>query len=107
MLYMMSSKKLKHNKKKISPDIILNGLKKLPDIESWKYKKGVADEGRHVGPYAEDVRAAFGEEAAPGGKTIDMISMIGISMAAIKGLSKQVDRIARQVKNTEVCRHGI
>lgn len=100
-----SSKKFKHNKEKISGEIVLKGLKKLP-IEKWDYKKGVADEGRHIGAYAEDFKKEFG---VGDGKTISVVDAVGVSMAAIKGLSKQVDRIERQVKiNTaEVCRHGI
>ena len=98
--YMMSSKKLKHNKEKVSAEIILKGLKKLP-VEKWDYKKGVADEGKHIGAYAEDFSKEFG---LGDGKTINMIDAIGVSMAAIKGLSRQVDRIERSMKPE--ARHG-
>lgn len=92
--YFMSSKKLKHNKEKVSAEIILNGLKKLP-VEKWDYKKGVADEGKHIGAYAEDFQKEFG---VGDGKTISVIDAVGVSMAAIKGLSRQVDRIERNMK---------
>ena len=73
-------------------------MKDLP-VESWKYKKGVADEGEHVGAYAEDVQKSFGDKAAPGGKAIDMISMHGITLSAVKGLSKQVEKLENKVAN--------
>ena len=59
-------------------------------VESWKYKKGIADEGDHIGPYAEDVQREFGDRVAPGGKVIDMISMIGVNLAALQALDSKV-----------------
>ena len=38
----------------------------------------------------------MGETAAPGGKQIDLISMNGISMAAIAALDKKVGRLERR-----------
>lgn len=90
---MMSSKKLKTQKKPIAS--ALEGLRGVP-VESWKYKEGVADEGRHVGAYAEDVNREFGDKAAPGGKMIDVISMLGINTAAIKELDAKVSRLEKR-----------
>lgn len=84
-----SSKKVKTAKRKTGA--VLRGVRNL-DIEDWKYKKGVADEGRHTGPYAEDVRREFGDQAAPGGKVLDMISMQGIMLKAIQELADKVDQ---------------
>jgi hypothetical protein len=85
-----SSKKLKTNK---SPaQAALKGVRNL-DVENWKYKDGVADSGEHVGPYAEDVQREFGDKAAPGGKTLDMISMQGIMLKAIQELDQKVDNM--------------
>lgn len=86
-----SSKKLKTNKR--PANAALRGVRNL-DIENWQYKKGVADEGEHVGPYAEDVRREFGDEAAPGGKAIDVISMQGVMLKAIQELDRKVDKIS-------------
>jgi len=91
-----SSKKLKEGKKPVNDAETLKKLKDTP-VGNWKYKKGVADEGRHTGAYAEDMHKNFGNDAAPGGKAIDIISAIGISMSAIKGLSKQVDKLSMKV----------
>ena len=56
---------------------------KATPVSSWRYKDGQGDGGAHVGPMAQNVRKTMGETAAPGGKQIDLISMNGISMAAI------------------------
>lgn len=97
-LSMGSSKKIKENKKPVDDADTLDKVKDLP-VESWKYKQGVADEGEHVGAYAEDVQRKFGDKAAPGGKAIDVISMHGITLSAVKGLSKQVDKLEKKVAN--------
>ena len=86
----LSSKELKTDKAPAKS--ALHKLRKLP-VEEWTYKKGVADEGRHVGPYAEDVQREFGDKAAPGGKAIDLISMNGITMKAVQELADEVDAL--------------
>lgn len=86
----MSSKALKEDKEPVDPGKVVEAFKSL-DVASWKYKDGVADGGRHVGPYAEDVQRELGDEVAPGGKQIDMISMSGAQTAAIKGLAEQLE----------------
>jgi gas vesicle protein len=85
-----SSKDLKTNKAPARS--ALHKLRKLP-VEEWTYKDGVADEGRHVGPYAEDVQREFGDQAAPGGKAIDLISMNGITMKAVQELADEVESL--------------
>jgi Chaperone of endosialidase len=91
-----SSKKIKFDKQPIDDAEILNEIKTLP-VEKWKYKKGEGDEGEHIGPYAEDVQKKFGDRVAPGGKMVDIISMMGVNMAATKALAKQVDKIERSI----------
>ena len=89
-LMSMSSKELKTNKAPAKS--ALHKLRKLP-VEEWDYKDGVADEGRHTGPYAEDVQREFGDTAAPDGKAIDLISMNGITMKAVQELADEVDAL--------------
>lgn len=90
-LAVFSSKKLKTDKR--PADQALNGVRNL-NIGKWKYKKGVADGGEHVGPYAEDVHKEFGNKVAPGGKMIDMISMQGVMLKAIQELDGKVASLA-------------
>lgn len=84
----MSSKELKTDKKPAKNS--LGAIRKMP-VEKWKYKDGVADGGEHVGPYAEDFAAATGQGD---GKTIDAISMMGLTMGAVKELDKKVSKMA-------------
>ena len=87
---MLSSKVFKEDGAPVDSGDAVEAFKNL-DVDSWKYKDGVADGGRHVGPYAEDVQRELGDEVAPGGKQIDMISMSGAQTAAIKGLAEKLD----------------
>ena len=61
-------------------------------VDKWRYKPGRGDGGEHVGPYAQDFAAATGQGD---GKSIDMISAIGVTMGAIRDLDKKVDKMAR------------
>ena len=81
---MLSSKELKEGKKPAKNS--LAAVRKMP-VEEWSHKKGVADDGRHVGPYAED----FAEATGMGdGKTIDAISLMGVTLGAVKELDAKV-----------------
>ena len=95
-LYAGSSKKIKEGKSKVNDSDTLDKVKGLP-VEKWKYKDGEGDGGKHIGAYAEDVQAKFGNKAAPGGKMINLVSMHGIALSAIKGLAKQVSGLESQM----------
>lgn len=91
-----SDVRLKTNIKGINPDAALKAINHTP-VSSWKYRRGSkADDGgqEHTGPMAQDARRTMGEKAAPGGTTIDLITMNGMTMAAIQALSQKVDRLA-------------
>lgn len=60
-------------------------------VFSWMYKDGEGDENKHLGPMAQDVKKNMGEEAAPGGKKIDLVNLNGINMAATQELANKVD----------------
>jgi hypothetical protein len=72
---------------------VLPGLRRLK-VKSWKYKDGVADSGRHVGPMAQDVHREFGDRAAPGGRMLSFVSMHGLALKGIQELAAKVDRLA-------------
>jgi hypothetical protein len=81
-----SSKDIKHDKK---PMDALGAVKKMP-VEAWTYNKGEGDGKRHVGPYAED----FAKHTGMGdGKSIDAISMMGLTMGAVKQLADKVEAL--------------
>jgi len=92
-IYALSDKNKKTNRKKLKTDIALAAARKMP-VESWKYKRGVADSGKHIGPMAQSVKAALGDKAAPNGKKVDLISMVGVTLAAVQELDKKVQRMS-------------
>lgn len=95
-LYMSSDENVKEKIEPVDPQDALETVNKTP-VSEWQYKKGnIASGGlkRHVGPMAQDVQKNMGDKVAPNGKKIDLISMNGITMAAIQQLSRKVDSIA-------------
>lgn len=98
--YAMSDKNQKKNRKKVKPETSLSAVRKLPDSESWRYKdSSPANDGgkKHVGPMAQDVKKAMGNDAAPGGKMIDLVTMNGHTLNAIKALDKKTTQLQREV----------
>ncbi len=89
----MSSKKLKTGRKPATGN--LAKVKKLP-VETYRYKKGVADGGvvKHTGPMAEDFRAVTGKGD---GRTIMMQDAIGLTLGAVQELAGKVGRIEKAV----------
>ncbi len=92
-LWALSDKKKKTNRRPVKTEIALAAARKMP-VESWNYKKGAGDGGKHIGPMAQSVKAALGDKAAPGGKKVDLISMVGVTLAAVQELDKKVQRIS-------------
>lgn len=93
---MFSDENMKENIESVDPDDALEAVENTP-VSEWQYKDGnqASDGGaRHIGPMAQDVKKSMGEKVAPKGKKIDIISMNGITMAAIQSLNKKVDKIA-------------
>ena len=87
---MMSSRKLKEDKKPI-PDGALDAMNSMP-VQSWKYKDGVADGGYHIGPYAEDFQKATGKGD---GTSIPIVDAIGVTMKAVQELDQKVEKLGR------------
>ena len=96
-MFMASSDvRLKTDIRGIKPKAALEAINNTP-VSKWKYKEDShADDGgkEHTGPMAQDVQATMGNKVAPNGTAIDLISMNGVTMAAIQELSKKVDRLA-------------
>lgn len=89
---------MKENIKPVDGAEALAAVQETP-VSSWAYKAGTmgASEGgteKKVGPMAQDLNANMGEDVAPGGKKVDLVSMNGVLMAAVKQLAKKVDGIA-------------
>lgn len=93
-----SDKNIKKDRKSLSGDEAMTLARKLP-VDKWKYKDDsyAADGGKeHVGPMAQDMRAAAGEHAAPGGKVISIPDEVGITLAAVKNIDKRLARLEKR-----------
>ncbi|AVP96685.1 hypothetical protein C7S18_05465 [Ahniella affigens] len=82
----LSDRAVKTDVAVIDPELILDRLNAMP-ISAWRYigqEAGV----RHLGPMAQDFRAAFG--LGENDTTINTVDADGVALAAIQGLSRQV-----------------
>ena len=85
---------IKKNIKPVSDEQALKEVEKTP-VSNCDYKPGAGDGGNHTGPMAQHVQQNMGEQAGPGGKMIDLVSLNGTNMAAIAALSRKVDKLAK------------
>ena len=98
-----SSRNFKSSFEDVDPVVILHKLADLP-VTTWTY--GNPDEGRHMGPVAEDFAEAFGLGADE--RYISTTDADGVAMAAIQGLyrlvmqqRKTIERLERRVAGLE------
>jgi hypothetical protein len=83
-----SDHNMKRNFAKVDSMDVLERVKSLP-IKEWTYK--AEDESiRHVGPMAQDFRAAFGLGAND--TTIATVDADGVALAAIQGLNQKLEQ---------------
>jgi len=76
---------------------VLDKVASLP-VTEWNYKtdnKGV----QHIGPMAQDFRAAF--QLSADDKHISVIDESGVALAAIQGLNQKLEEQAKE-KDTEI-----
>lgn len=91
---LMSSREAKENKKPLAKGAALKVVRGLP-VDQWDYKPGMGDGGKgHIGTYAEDFQKATGQGD---GKTIPVVSAIGINMGATKDLADKVEKLERAI----------
>lgn len=67
----------------VEPEDVLRGVADLP-ITRWRYREE-ADSVRHIGPTAQDFRAAFA--VGSGDKHIGVLDAAGVNLAAVKALA--------------------
>ena len=92
-----SDVRLKENLKPVAPAEVLEKIRGLPVYE-WNYKtEGPAV--RHLGPTAQDFRAAFG--LGQDDRTIATIDEGGVSLAAIQALIEENRRLRERVDALE------
>ena len=82
-----SDRSMKRNIAPVDLEGLLEKVERLP-IETWSYKED-GDLARHLGPMAQDFRAAFG--LGESDRWIENVDAIGVSLAAIKALCQRID----------------
>jgi hypothetical protein len=90
-----SDRNLKENFTPADTGKILNKVLALP-LSRWNYKEDPA--ASHLGPMAQDFRAAFG--LGSDDKTITMVDGDGVALAAIQGLHEKLEDQQDQLRNT-------
>lgn len=86
---------------KFTPKNILEKFRNSK-VFSWRYKKEFGNPDTHLGPMAQDIKEQFGEKAAPGGTSIDAVTMNGINMMAIQELDRKVDEMGEKASNKNI-----
>jgi len=89
----ISDRAAKTDLRAVDPDDILARVVAL-GITSWRYRKDAADV-RHLGPMAQDFKAAFGLWDTD--RMIFPLDASGVSLAAIQGLHRRV--VAAEAEN--------
>lgn len=80
-----SDRNMKEDFRHVDGEALLAKVAKLP-VESWRYK-GEDRQVRHLGPVAQDFRAAFG--LGTDDTSIGMLDIDGVNMAAIQALERR------------------
>jgi hypothetical protein len=80
----LSDRNAKHAFAPINTREVLRKVTALP-LSSWNYK---GNPSRHIGPMAQDFRAAFGLGLDE--RHIDSVDMDGVALAAIQGLNSEL-----------------
>lgn len=88
-----SDREAKTNFAAVDPRSVLHRLASLP-VHTWKFKQGGA--ARHMGPVAQDFRAAFG--LGRDDRHIATVDADGVMMASIQGLYQIVQEKEKEIE---------
>lgn len=88
-----SDRNQKQDLRPVDPDAVLARVAALP-LSEWSYRED--PEVRHVGPMAQDFKAAF--NLGEGDRHIAMVDADGVALAAIQGLNRKVEEQAAELK---------
>ncbi len=90
-----SSRELKTEIAPLDDRDLLERVAALP-MSQWRYKHEQDEAVRHVGPMAEDFKAAF--DLAGDGKTISVVDANGVALASIKALYRQLEEREGEIR---------
>jgi hypothetical protein len=91
-----SDRSLKENLKPVDGRSVLEKVVALP-LSEWNYKQD--PEARHIGPMAQDFRAAF--DLGDDDKHIATVDADGVALAAIQGLNQKVEDQAKALRERD------
>ena len=90
-----SDRNIKTDFATVKPEEVLNRLVSL-SIHSWRFTNEVASV-RHLGPTAQDFKAAFG--LGTGDTTIGIVDEGGVALTAIQGLNQKLEDDRKALKD--------
>lgn len=90
--YVVSDRNRKTDFEPLDGEQVLMRLRQVP-VTRWRYIDEADAEVRHIGPMAQDWRAAF--QLGGDGTTINMSDMDGVSIAAIRALEIRTEELRR------------
>lgn len=93
---MQSDRAIKHDVRPVDGDRVLEQLAGL-EVSRWRYD--ASPEREHIGPMAQDFRAAFG--LGGDGRHIATVDANGVTMAAVSALYQRVLRLEAQAATRE------
>ncbi|MGF1469620.1 MAG: tail fiber domain-containing protein [Sandaracinaceae bacterium] len=98
-----SARDRKHGVEEIDPEVVLSRLADLP-IYEWSYDAEREEGYRHLGPMADEFRAAFG--VGYDDATIPTVDADGVALVSIQALRDRNEALRREVEElrTEVAR---
>ena len=92
-----SDRYMKANFSLVNPRSVVARLALVP-IQAWNYKSDSKDV-RHIGPTAQDFRAAFG--LGDSDKIINTVDADGVALAAIQGLYQMMQEKDRRIEQLQ------
>jgi hypothetical protein len=95
-----SDRALKHDFRSVDGEEVLSKIAAMP-IQSWRYRSEPGNV-RHLGPVAQDFRAAFG--LGTDDRTIGLFDYDGINMLAIQALQKRTAELRSQSSELDALR---
>ena len=93
----MSDRNAKENFQTVDSRAVLDRVTALP-VTTWNYKSQ-DEQVRHIGPVAQDFKAAFGVGETETG--INTVDADGIALAAIQGLNRKLEEQLK-ARDTEI-----
>lgn len=91
-----SARAAKTDLEPVDPQAVLSGVESL-DVATWEFTD--TDDGRHVGPMADDFHDAFDLESDA--ESIASVDADGVAFAAIQGLAERNAELAEAVADRE------